>query len=106
MATTDFEFFHNENTKTLIAVPAEPTVIPKKKRGEIVEWFVTVEWIITRNGRLSAPQHPSHTYDAFCDSREQAMRWFKMNKHYPDGFTKIDCDAYQRLISEYSSQNA
>jgi len=105
-------YFHDAESRTVIAAPAEPDVREKKdRRGGFDGWFVSATLEITRADNYLKPGthqwafrvREPHSERYFArDTREAAIGYFKASK-YPQCL-EISAAEYARLRAEYEQQ--
>jgi hypothetical protein len=101
------EYYHDEESMTVYAVPSRPNVIEKRYGWEIqVVWEVTRadNFIDPRTGRLKYPCSVlvKDFYDNCKDTEDRAVQWFKL-QNYPPG-RRIDVAEYAKLKQVYDKR--
>ena len=107
-----YRYFHDEQRRLVIRMPAEPTVIEQKDRnGRRTGWVVQSEQEITRADNALKPNsyqwkyrvrsNPQENYGS-RDDRGKVIQFFN-TQHVPN-LPEIDEDTYRRLQRLYEQE--
>ena len=104
---SECSYYHDQDERTVYAVPSEPTVVLNKSG-----WHIWTQWEVTRadnvllckSNRWKCPlrEYVQDWYDNLKDTEAEAIRWFMLN-HQPPG-VGIDAGTYLRLKQQYESE--